>query len=64
MKETPKSCGCMYCRRGAHTKTGHFLRNHEERSFRRKVKQLLRRFLHGKEEEPDIGAAPRGERLG
>lgn len=40
-KQTPKSCNCTQCRRGKHTKSGHFMMKCDERALRRKVKQML-----------------------
>ncbi len=40
-KQTPKSCSCNQCKRGIHTPGGHFMRNADERAYRRATKIAL-----------------------
>jgi len=55
-KSTPKSCSCWNCKRGKHSKSGHYMMKADERAYRRKTKLELKK----KGEDADVAPAPIG----
>ena len=53
-KQTPKSCSCLHCMRGKHTKSGHEMMKYDERAFRHKQKIALNKGAE------DISVVPIG----
>lgn len=54
-KQTPKSCSCYQCRRGKHSKVGHYLINKMQRALRAEWRDKGR-----KQEDPVLSSAPMG----
>ncbi len=54
MKQTPKSCSCDSCKRGKHTKGGHYMMNRQERSIRTAWRNQRNT------EDPVVSPAPAG----